>query len=221
MGGTGFSGWAACGSRAAKRRPLPASQRALLSTSALAGGALRGLVMAAGAALVANPASAQDYSAGGGVINPPSGEATAVGSGATTTGTAASAYGFNSNANGTFASAFGAGANANGADATATGFTANANGASASAFGQGANANGQFDHRATRRRCRTSTAARPTATGAGSFANGARRRRTCSRHRQRLRTPRPSAAVAVANGDFAGVAQRQYRQWLQRHGDRR
>ena len=117
--------------RAAKRRPLPASQRALLSTSALAGGALRGLVMAAGVALVANPASAQDYSAGGGVINPPSGEATAVGQGATTTGVSASAYGFNSNANGTFASAFGAGANANGTEATATGFTANANGGEA------------------------------------------------------------------------------------------
>jgi hypothetical protein len=139
MGGTG---WAACGSRAAKRRPLPASQRALLSTSALSGDALRGLVLAAGVALVASPASAQDYSAGGGVINPPSLDATAVGAGATTTGEHASAYGNGANAFGNDASAFGVGAATNGVAATAIGDSTSANGATATATGGFSHANG-------------------------------------------------------------------------------
>ena len=106
MGGTSFSGWAACGSRAAKRRPLPASQRGLLSTSALAGSALRGLVLASGAA------------AGAVLMVLPADAFTCVNSSLSNAG--ATDNGFAG------ATACGPLANADGSDATAVGASANA-----------------------------------------------------------------------------------------------
>jgi len=142
-------------SRAGRRRLIHPARGFLLSSSALSGGVLRSLVVASGAAFVAVPAFAGNYAAGGGVNNIPLGNATAVGPGATTTGTSASAYGNNANANGTNATATGFGSLANGANATATGVSSVANGAAA-ATGSGAIADGPL----------------ATATGAGSKVDG-------------------------------------------------
>src|SRR6266436_6187811 len=70
----------------------------LLGSSALSGGTLRGLGLAlgiaAGVTLGAGSTSAQNYTAGGGnATNAPTGNATAVGFGAQTTGANASAFG--------------------------------------------------------------------------------------------------------------------------------
>src|SRR4051794_13424329 len=95
----GLSSWARGG-------PLgrPDARSRLLASSALAGGTLRGFVLAAavttGVSLAARHAAAADYAAGGGVNNPVSGNATAVGDNAQTTGSNASAFGSSSNANG-------------------------------------------------------------------------------------------------------------------------
>src|SRR5271166_3225728 len=107
MDGNCFSGTDSL-SRAILRRPGRATGRALLSTSALAGGALRGLVLAsgavAGAAIMAGPADA--FTCGN-----------------STTGTGAppgDAAGATDNSNAA-ATACGQSANANGTNATATG----------------------------------------------------------------------------------------------------
>jgi len=132
-----------------KKRSLGALGRGASVAATLA-------VMGVGTVGFSGPALAGDYATGGGIINPPSGYATAIGEGATTTGEFATAIGANSNAFGHTATATGQFANAIGAYATATGQYANATGNYATATGQAAVANG----------------ANATATGARSNATG-------------------------------------------------
>ena len=70
---------------------------AVIAGSAISGGIWRSLALAAGVAAMVSVgcdfAAAADYAAGGGVVNAPSGFATAVGSGATTLGTGATVAG--------------------------------------------------------------------------------------------------------------------------------
>jgi trimeric autotransporter adhesin len=137
-------------SRARRRLPAAKIRRALLSTSALAGGALRSLALAATAAagVVGWASMAQAFEC---VNSSLSSE------GANDHGNLnATACGPLASANGATASAFGNMANANGADATATGAFAAANGANATAVGAGSVANG----------------ATANATGAGATAGG-------------------------------------------------
>jgi hypothetical protein len=105
-----------------------------------------GLALAAGiavfVALAAGPVAASDFAAGGGIVNGPSGNATAVGSGATTTGADATATGALSSATGLNATAMGFASTATGITATATGGGSTAIGASATATGQSSNARG-------------------------------------------------------------------------------
>src|SRR5262249_27636665 len=110
----------------------------LMGASSIAGGALRGLVVAAGMVTVlgASPALAQCFSGGGSglttggagcdAVVPAGANATAVGQGANATGTNATAYGNAALANGQFATATGQSSTANGVHATATGSFANA-----------------------------------------------------------------------------------------------
>ena len=134
---------------AAGSPPLIAARARLLGSSGLCG-SLCGLVLLAGVALVVpmalRQAQAADFATGGGVINAPSGNATAVGDTATTTGVAASAFGRLATANGSFATALGANSTANGGYATATGVLSVANGDRATATGQKSQATGNDVH---------------------------------------------------------------------------
>lgn len=163
-------GQAMPGKRSAKGRPAVQASRVthpcdhrtgLLGSRALAAGTMRGLALAAGVAagvtLGGSYALAGDYAAGGGIINAPSGSATAVGSGAQTTGSFASAFGGGAVANGGVATAIGVASSANGGLATAIGERSFANGDNATATGRQSYANGDS----------------ATATGQISNANGA------------------------------------------------
>jgi hypothetical protein len=161
---------------------IPVSRRArLMGASALAGGALRGLAVAAGMVTVFGGApafagcqsSATDLSAGTSCAATASTgvQATAVGLNANATGTNATAYGFLAIANGAAAGATGAQSTANGADATATGVGSTANGINATATGFISIANGAAATATGSQSNATGTNA--TATGAGSLANGA------------------------------------------------
>src|SRR5262249_7840097 len=138
----------------------------LLGASALAGGVLRGLAIAAGmvTALGASPVFAQCASSATDLNGAGSCAATAA------TGTFSTAVGFNANATGVSATAYGNGAVANGGAATATGSSSVATGLSATATGQSSTANGS-NATATGQNS-IANGANATATGRSSFANG-------------------------------------------------
>ena len=175
----------------------PLSRRArLMGATALAGGALRGLVLVTGLAatvpmLVPSPAAAQICGLSPNGAEPQdgfgavvSGGAMACGNSANANGIFATATGFFSKANGSSASAYGASSNALGTDATATGVGANAIGTDATATGQNSNAFGvnatatgdsslAFGGAATATgQFSRANGENATATGQGSFANG-------------------------------------------------
>jgi len=114
------------------RRRAVALRRALGSAAALA------VVMAGW-----SPTRAADYAAGGGIINAPSGFATAIGDIANATGVGATAVGHNSRADGEHATAVGSSSAAFGQYATATGSGSFASGQNAAAFGVGGYAAGE------------------------------------------------------------------------------
>jgi hypothetical protein len=146
----------------------------LLVASALAGGALRGLAIAAGMVTVfgAAPAFAACTSGATGNIttaacntNPSIGaQATAVGTGAMTgPSVAASAYGFNANVFGTLGTAIGSNSNAGITNVLGPGERATAIGANSNAIGERATATGQNSQ---------AIGATASAFGQGSVANG-------------------------------------------------
>src|SRR5262249_5747004 len=128
----------------------------LLSSSALAGGTLRGLALAAGLAVtvpkLAPTDAAAEFVCGGSAT----GAEPQTGAGAVATGADAVACGTNATANGANATAVGAASLANGGSASAFGAAANANGNNTTAVGSQANANTGF----------------ATAIGSESVANG-------------------------------------------------
>ena len=152
----------------------------IMGASAIAGGALRGLAIAAGIVTVfgATPAAAQCFSGTGGTLLMPACNitaatgvaSTAVGLSANATGTNATAYGNAAVANGDFATATGHASAANGDLATATGRGSTANGDNATATGQRSNANG-FNATAMGQGS-TASGATASAFGQGSTANG-------------------------------------------------
>src|SRR5262245_57613575 len=107
------------------------SRARLMGASALAGGALRGLAVAAGMVTVfgSAPASAQCFSGLVGNLLTANCDITAA------TGINSTAVGLNANATGSTATAYGSGAVANGDFATATGGANLANGLNATATG--------------------------------------------------------------------------------------
>jgi YadA head domain repeat (2 copies) len=157
---------------------IPISRRArLMGASALAGGALRSLAVAAGMAAVfgAAPAMAQCSSNAGGTLSGAGAcaaaaatgtQSTAIGLNANATGTGATAYGNGALANGDFATATGQFSRANGSNATATGQLSVVNGAVATATGHDSRANGF-----------AATATGENSQANGTFATAAARRR--------------------------------------------
>src|SRR5262245_54412235 len=169
---------------------MPGNRRArLMGASALAGGTVRCLVVAAGIVMIFGTPAAAACRSGTGSITIPGG----IGGGGDTTitlpfgvlvtdiiggtgcnagatGNNALAIGSQASVFGDEATAYGRLANATGDFATATGGNANANGTNATATGQGSHANGA----ATTATGSNSTASgtNATATGAGSTATG-------------------------------------------------
>ena len=136
----------------------PGNRRArLMSASALAGGTLRYLAVAAGMVTVfGTPAAGQIPCVSNilGTLTPincsvifggtTTAFATAIGFDAVINGIAPTAYGGFAEANGNFATALGEQSKATGANATATGSKSTANGANATASGQASSATGDF-----------------------------------------------------------------------------